>query len=387
MLKYNNEVQTEELRGFPIGEVLECLGCNVKPDRGYHPRKNSLTQRIYVSMPNGSVTELLITGEKWYDNRANVGGGGAIDLVMHLYGETFMLAVQRLQIAVSGVLGGEIANPQAAPQLGRLAPVRSQQGDFFVADILDWMPKDDTASMEHPLFALKAGDKRVRVYERNGCKVTIKPSYDGCATIHDKDLWIYCISQLVAAKNQGREIGRKVRFTMYDFLRSTNRDTSGRAYQRASEMLERLRGTSITTNIVTPGYRERRGFGLVDSWRVVERDGDNRMVSVEVDLPNWLMCSIDAMQVLTLSRDYFRLRRPLDRRIYELARKHCGQQETWRASVAVLHEKSGSSAILRKFRFEVRALVESGELPDYLMAYDPQVDVVTFHRKRPVDKS
>jgi hypothetical protein len=34
-------------------------------------------------------------------------------------------------------------------------------------------------------------------------------------------------------------------------------------------------------------------------------------------------------EVLTLHRDYFRLRKPLERRMYELARKHCGQQATW----------------------------------------------------------
>lgn len=31
------------------------------------------------------------------------------------------------------------------------------------------------ASMEHPLFALKAGDMRVRTYERNGTIVKVMP--------------------------------------------------------------------------------------------------------------------------------------------------------------------------------------------------------------------
>jgi len=53
------------------------------------------------------------------------------------------------------------------------------------------------------LFALKAGDKRMRVYERNGMTVSVQPGLHGCATIRDKDLWIYCISQMVEAANQG----------------------------------------------------------------------------------------------------------------------------------------------------------------------------------------
>src|SRR5699024_8673448 len=121
-----------------------------------------------------------------------------------------------------------------------LKPKLHEQQDFFVADILEASPKDDTQSMEHPLFALRAGDHRVRNYERNGCTVTVKPGHDGCATIYDKDLWIYCISQLVEAKNRGREISRTVRFTAYDFLVTTNRDTSGRAYLRSEEHTSEL---------------------------------------------------------------------------------------------------------------------------------------------------
>lgn len=270
--------------------------------------------------------------------------------------------------------------------MAHLAPDRRIQGDFFVADIFDASPKDDTASMEHPLFALKAGDRRERIYKHNGITVSIQPGLHGCATIHDKDLWIYCISQMVEAANRGRTITRTVRFTAYDFLTVTNRGTSGRSYERMSEMIERLAGTRIVTNVETVGKRERGFFGLVDSARVIERDGNDRMVAVEVTLPDWLFRSIEAKQVLTLSRDYFRLRKPLDRRIYELARKHCGQQPSWRVSLAVLHQKSGSTDALRNFRIAMRSLAESGDLPDYLMAFDEARDMVTFFANGPKGK-
>jgi hypothetical protein len=35
-----------------------------------------------------------------------------------------------------------------------LLPDRYPQGDFFVCDIFDAVPKADMASMEHPIFSL-----------------------------------------------------------------------------------------------------------------------------------------------------------------------------------------------------------------------------------------
>lgn len=263
-----------------------------------------------------------------------------------------------------------------------LAPSRHPQRDFFIADILDVSIKDDMASMEHPLFALKAGDMRVRTYERNGNTITIKPGHDGCATIFDKDVWIYCISQLMEAINRGRvDVSRTVRFTAYDFLVATNRDTSGRAYERMGESLSRLRGTNIETNITTDGYRERGFFGLIDSGRIIENKETGKAVAVEVTLSDWLFRSVMAKNVLTLSPDYFRIRKPIDRRIYELARKHCGAQKSWQCSVKVLHEKCGSTAPLRNFRVAIKELSDANDLPDYSVSLNSDTDVVTFSRR------
>lgn len=266
-------------------------------------------------------------------------------------------------------------------RMAHLVPDKHPQDDFFVLDIRDASPRDDLASMEHPLFALKSGDQAVREYSRNGYTVTVKPGHDGCATIHDKDIWLYCISQLVAAQNDGREISRTVQFTAFEFLKATNRNTDGRAYEQFSDALARLRQTTVETNIATNGYRERRGFGLVDSWRVIERDGDHRMIAVEVSLPDWLYRSVKANQVKAINRDYFRLRKPLDRRIYELARKHCGNQPQWRVGISTLHEKSGSRAKLYEFRRSLKALGESQALPDYRLVIDTATDSVTFYSR------
>jgi len=262
-----------------------------------------------------------------------------------------------------------------------LSPVKYRKTNFFIADIFNNLTfQDDIASMEHPLFALKAGDTKDRLYQHGNTTIKIKPTSIGLATIHDKDIWIYCISKLMQAMYEDKEISRTVHFTIYDYLITTNRHTSGSDYNRAKDALERLAGTRITTNIETAKTKEAQGFGLVDAWRIVE-EKDGRMVRVSVTLPDWLYRSITAKQVLTISSDYFRLRKPLDRRIYELARKHCGNQNEWRIGLNLLYKKTGSTEAIRNFRVSIKSLVTTNELPDYNVAYDLKNDMVTFTQK------
>lgn len=257
--------------------------------------------------------------------------------------------------------------------------------DFFVCDILQASPKDDLATMEHPFFSLSTRpDRTIRHYEHNGTQVTVTPSVRGRATIHDKDILIYCISQLMAALNAGREISRTLKLTAHDLLVATRRDTGGDSYLRLREAFERLAGTRITTNLVTGEAETTSGFGLIEAWEIVRKSRGGRMISVTVTLSDWLFRAVQSKSVLTLSRDYFSLRKPLERRIYELSRKHCGQQRTWRASVATLHAKAGSDAPLRVFRAALRRMIVDDNLPDYEIAEDLG-DVIVITRRRLIE--
>lgn len=262
---------------------------------------------------------------------------------------------------------------------------QSEMRDFFVCDILEASPKDDLGTMEHPFFSLSTRpDRMIRHYEHNGAQITVTPSVRGRATIHDKDILIYCISQLMAAVNAGRAISRTLKLTAHDLLVATKRDTGGDSYARLREAFERLAGTRITTNLVTGEQETTSGFGLIEAWEIVRKSRGGRMVSVTVTLSEWLFRAVQAKSVLTLSRDYFDLRKPLERRIYELARKHCGQQRTWRASVATLHAKAGSDAPLRVFRAALRRMIVDDNLPDYEMSEDLG-DVMVITRKRLIE--
>jgi len=266
---------------------------------------------------------------------------------------------------------------------GGLLPDRAQAGggDFFVCDFLDALPKGDMASMEHPLFSLSTRtDLRILSYSHNGIDITVTPSVKGLATLFDKDILIYCISQLMAALNAGREVTRHLRLTAHDLMMATNRETSGDGYARLREAFERLAGTRITTNMVTGGQEVTSGFGLIESWQIMRATKGGRMVQVAITLSEWLFRAVMSKSVLTLSRDYFRLRKPLERRVYELARKHCGRQAEWHISLEVLARKSGSASPLRVFRKMIRDMIAADQLPEYHLSEEPG-DIIAVRRR------
>jgi plasmid replication initiation protein len=224
----------------------------------------------------------------------------------------------------------------------------------------------------------------VGTLDLNGNSITIAPGAYGLATIWDKDILIYLISQIVEGLNRGREDAksRKARFRVYDYLVSTNRPVGGDHYKRLEAGLDRLKGTSIKTNISTGGSRIKHGFGLIDDWKIIEKSSTNeRMIAVEVALSEWLYNAVVAREVLTLNRDYFRLGGALERRLYEVARKHCGHQARWVVGMEMLHRKSGAGSPLKRFRLETKRIAVSDVIPDYRMRYDPETDQMMFYTR------
>ena len=268
---------------------------------------------------------------------------------------------------------GEITKDNRSP----LLPDRQEQGDFFVCDIFDAAPKGDMASMAHPIFSLSTKpDHSARRYEDESGKnyLEVKPSNDGLATIHDRDVLIYCISQIMAALNKGQKVSRTVRLRAFDLLKATNRVTDGRGYEGLKSALSRLQGTQIETNIVTGGAEQLDIFSIIDRARIVRETRDGRMQEIEILLSDWVFNAIQAQEVLTLHRNYFRLRKPLERRIYELARKHCGRQKEWRVSLPVLHRKCGSASTMREFKRLVTTIANQDEAHDHMPDYALRMD-------------
>lgn len=269
-----------------------------------------------------------------------------------------------------------------------LLPDRMQQADFFVCDIFDAAPKGDMASMEHPVFSISTKpDLNERRYENGAAFVTITPSIKGLATVHDRDILIFCISQIVAALNDGREIGQTLRFRAFDLLTATNRGTDGRGYEQLRAAFERLAGTRIETNVTTGSVEVLDGFGLIDRYRIVRETRDGRMQEVEVKLSDWVFNAVKSREVLTLHRNYFRLRKPLERRLYEIARKHCGAQSEWSIGLDKLKYKCGSNSTDKEFKRLITRIFEEDQahqhIPDYSLRIDGEKIVFTNRRTMP----
>lgn len=261
------------------------------------------------------------------------------------------------------------------------APALTQQIDLFIATGRAAAPKDELATMEHPVYAIEDGDQRIMTYEHNGVTLEVTPSVKGRATIHDKDIVLTCVSKVVDAVNRGEPVSRTVSIKAHDVLTFTNRSTSGRGYELLEQALERLAGTRIKTSIATgkPARRRTKGFGLIDAWETITRGPNNRLEELRITLSEFTFDAAMALEVLSIDQGYFKLRKATEKRLYELARKHCGDQGRWKVGLELLQKKVGSRQPLFKFRAAVRSIGEEGSLPGYHLVFLHTDDSVVFY--------
>ena len=261
----------------------------------------------------------------------------------------------------------------AKKSLPPLTPRRSRPG-LFSLDVSSLSVKDAQPQLEHPIFSLsKRPGLRPREYlsPDDRIKVEIDPHRTGLPTIWDKDLLIFAISDIRARLERGEEVSPRIRFHTIDVIEFCQRTKGGAAYARLDRALRRLAGALITTNIRTGGIATTDYFHIIDKATIKRQydEPDGRLIYCEFTLSDWLFRAVCCEnEILTLHPDYFRLRRALDRRLYEIARKHCGRQAEWAIGIEKLRIKCGSATPLRDFRYRLRKLsAGEGDLLEYDM--------------------
>lgn len=285
--------------------------------------------------------------------------------------------------------------PDPPNALDKLLPERHPQPDFFICDVADAVLKDLMPTMEHPFYALSKQPQRdvLKYTSPDGQHwLEVIPSVKGQATIYDKDILIYAVSQIMHKLNDGERVERTLRFNPRELLIFINRGTGGKDYDAFVEALERLMGTVIKTNITTHedasdvpmGDEEDTGlFHLIEKAYVRRKNNDpnGRILWAEIQISEWIFNSIRRQKVLTLHRDYFRLRKPIERRVYEIARKFCGSQPSHEVGLEKLWKRTGARMPLKKFRFVMKDFARHNHLPDYTVSFEEEADKVIFRNR------
>ena len=249
------------------------------------------------------------------------------------------------------------------------------QLDLFVGAGSDIAARDAQDLMAWPFFSL-AKSKRVKPIDFRMGEVAIlveATAEHGMATIWDADVLIWVASQIVEARDAGKATSRLIAATPHEILTFTRRGTGKAGYERLKAALDRLQSTSIATSIRQAGARRRRRFSWINEWR--ERLDDNgRALGIEMIVPDWLYEGVlDRALVLTIDPAYFALTGGLERWLYRIVRKHGGKQKGgWSFDISHLHAKSGALSPLKRFAFEVRAIVRRQSLPGYSLALEHQ---------------
>jgi plasmid replication initiation protein len=266
-----------------------------------------------------------------------------------------------------------------------------QEEDLFKANLTDPSPRDQQDLMSLPFFSLSK-TKRTEpiIYEQGNVKVEVNGlAKTGIATIWDADLLIWIASQLNTALEAGERPTRRLWIVPYQFLTATKRmspHTKGyRAYLQFKDCLRRLQGTTVETTIKAGGKQIIKAWSWIDSWEVHE-DEHGRMTGVEIILSEWFFRRVvDDRSILAIHTDYFLLTGGIERWLYRIVRKHCGNNVSgWSFTLYKLYEKYPPGREFRKFKHDLKTIVKLDCLPEYHIAWETSngVDWVHFYLRQ-----
>ncbi len=221
--------------------------------------------------------------------------------------------------------------------------------------------------MRYPFFSLSKN--RISSISFNYKDISIKvvaPHEIGVATIYDCDLLIWLTSQLAQYRNKGITATRVISMRPSAYFRDTGRIKSGREYKVFMATLVRLKTTTIITNLQAGKRSFSHGFSLVDNF-VIAKDNNGKVLGAQIKLSEWFyrQCTVD-MAYLAIPPSYFDLKGGIERWLYNIARKHCGNNPCWKLKIQTLFIfYPNKNRKLRFFKRDVLKVVKNDNLPEY----------------------
>lgn len=294
----------------------------------------------------------------------------------------------------------------AQPSLFSKPPADDAQGSLFVPEVSELAIKDDVHLMEiapwtsTPQMDWAQDTKRTRlVYSVEDMTIEVRSSpTSGLPSHTDYDIVLLMQSWLAQEANAYRKAkasysgsgysgeapkppARRFKVHKKDILKFARHGDGGKQYARLEEMLERLKETTIYIEQTGQKRRRRGSFSLIADWQTISKSDSGEILAVEIAIPEWVYQGIveaNHPTVLTYSRDYFLLKKPLGRVIYRLARlNHAKGEAVYEFSE--VHHRSGSRATLKEFNRALKNFVHSiapKTFPDY------ELEITGEDRKR-----
>ena len=238
--------------------------------------------------------------------------------------------------------------------------------------IMDNVARDFCEMMEIPFVALSKNRTSPLIYKdpERGIEVKVtRHTGHFLASIYDWDIVVLVASKMQQILNNGTDIPpRTMIIPRHELLKGLDKHDGKKEEKDLKASLARLKMTGIETTIRNKDYRYEGGFGFLDSWGYTKRKD---IKEIHITLSQWLydgICSKGAL--LKVSSEYFNITSGIKRFLYRTARKHVGvSTKTWEFSIEKLYAKSGSEQELKKFKYDLKAVILLNDLPDYEMTW------------------
>lgn len=236
--------------------------------------------------------------------------------------------------------------------------------------------RDDLDIMSYPLLTVEKMRREPMLFGEEGKLdapfIRVTGADFGIANRWDGEHLIGFRTQIVNAVQRGYPPGRRILLTPHDHLSSMNKDTSKRGYDRLAESLQRLKATTITTNLTSSdGYQLREGVSWIDSYRFVTKETARGQMrgGLEVVLSEWTYAMMmDPKRSLSFGLEYFAITGGIEKALFGIFRRHLGTQAgAWPIGIDKLQRRVGSTSEPRKFLEALRRIEREGSLPNYSM--------------------
>lgn len=233
--------------------------------------------------------------------------------------------------------------------------------------------RDVMELMEVPFVALSKKRTDPIIYESPNGKSRVKIScHTGhyLASIYDWDIILFVASKIQESlNNPGKDAPpRTVKVPRSELLKAIYKHDGKKDRKQMEASLARLQLTGIETTIHNEDYRYRGGFGFIDSWGYTERKD---VKEFKITLSEWLYdLTCKKGSLLKIEPEYFKITSGIQRFLYRTARKHVGtKNEHWTFSIEALYQKSGSEQEFKKFKHDLRKVVEANNLLGYFLKW------------------